>query len=570
MLMVGLIVGFCSPVNAQTDPLFEGSNVRPLTASGSIGFSANAYTASGIQNRRAPASLQTTANLNFSIFGFSSGLNLLYSTDQSKFRQNMNNISFDASWKWLTVQAGNVSPNFSDYGLNGATLKGGYIKLEPGMWLLELSGGRSKKGISQTSKQGFRSPAFERWTMAGKIGFESEGENHFYLSSQYSLDRSKSLDDPGDITPKENLTLTPDARISLFDGTFSLKSQVTVSAYTRDLNSAEVPISDLGLPRFLSNIIQPHVSSRLNYAGKASAQLNLNQFGLQVGYERIQPGFRSLGTSRIRDDQQKINIGPSFQFLDNRITLQSNIMLGRDNLLNSRLQTRRNTGIATNLQVQLTDKFMINSSYNLLINDFSTNTSAVTNPQNAALDQKQVSHTLTLQPNLTFQTGQKTHNISLSGSYFNFSNKFKGGSTSSSPDLTTNTYSSSITYSLTFPSGLALNAMGNFLLNSSGPSKNTTMGGNAGASYSFFDRKLTLNLNGGINQNESETSMKGMSAGDIIVKSRQMMLNLTGNYQLTDKDSFSLTVRSRSNNVLEGGSSTYAELEASLNYQHRF
>jgi hypothetical protein len=213
---------------------------------------------------------------------------------------------------------------------------------------------------------------------------------------------------------------------------------------------------------------------------------------------------------------------------------------------------------------------MINSSYNLLINDFSTNTSAVTNPQNAALDQKQVSHTLTLQPNLTFQTGQKTHNISLSGSYFNFSNKFKGGSTSSSPDLTTNTYSSSITYSLTFPSGLALNAMGNFLLNSSGPSKNTTMGGNAGASYSFFDRKLTLNLNGGINQNESETSMKGMSAGDIIVKSRQMMLNLTGNYQLTDKDSFSLTVRSRSNNVLEGGSSTYAELEASLNYQHRF
>ena len=48
------------------------------------------------------------------------------------------------------------------------------------------------------------------------------------------------------------------------------------------------------------------------------------------------------------------------------------------------------------------------------------------------------------------------------------------------------------------------------------------------------------------------------------------MLNLTGNYRLTDKDTFSLSVRTRSNNVVEGGSSNYSELEASLRYQHRF
>jgi hypothetical protein len=569
-LVAGILLFITTPflASAQTDPIVEDSNIRPFTASGSIGISASTYTASGITNRRAPASLQSTANLDFSLFGFSSGLNLLYSTDQSEFRQNMNNISFDAQWKWITVQAGDVSPSFSKYGLSGATIRGGYLRFNPGNWNIELSGGRSKKAIPFNSSQDeFREPSFERWAMVGKVGYEGDG-SHFYLSSHYELDKSESLNNPTGITPKENLTLTPDTKVSIFDGKISLESQVTFSAFTRDLNSTEVPLSSTGVPGFLSNLMQPHQSSRINYAGRAAANLRLDQFGFEVGYERIQPGFRSLGIGRIQDDKERIRLAPAVQLFDNKVSVQSNLTFGRDNLLNSRLQTQRNTGVGANVQVQVTNMITISSNYNLLINSFTTNSGAVSNSQSAPPDQKQVSHTLMLQPSVTLQRDENTHTISLSASYFNFNLDFEGSGSTIPTGSSSDTYSTNASYSLSFPSGLALNSMTNVVLNNSSSSENFTIGGNVGASYSLLKRKLTLSLNGGFNHNTSTSSMSNLN--DVRIKTQQFMLNLTGNYRLTGKDSFSLSVRSRSNNVVEGGSSNYSELEASLRYQHRF
>jgi hypothetical protein len=270
ILIIGY--GFCDIAIAQTDPVIEGSDIRPFTASGSIGIKANGYTANGIENRRAPASLQTNANLNFSVFGLSSGLNLLYSTDQSGLRQNMNNLSFNASWEWVRVQAGSVSPSFSTYGLSGATIRGGYITATPGNWLIEVSGGQSRRKVEFQVEEGFRDPSYERWTAAGKVGYGGENNSHFYLSSHYSVDKVSNLNSDNnslEITPKENLTLTPDAQISLFEGVFTLSSQVTVSAYTRDLNSAVLPIESAGIPSFVSDVFRPRTSSRVNYAGKA-------------------------------------------------------------------------------------------------------------------------------------------------------------------------------------------------------------------------------------------------------------------------------------------------------------
>lgn len=556
-------------VLGQTGPIFEDSNISPFTATGSFSISANTYTASGIANRRAPAGLQSMANINFTLFGFSSGLNLLYSTDQSDFRQNMNNISFNAQWKWITIQAGDVSPNFSTYGVNGATIRGGYLQMKPGNWRAEFSGGRSKRAISGNNPQGgFREPSFQRWAMAGKIGYEGEGDNHFYLSSHYEVDKSGSLNNPSGITPKENLTVTPDARVSLFEGALQFESQITFSAYTRDLNSGKIPNSEIKLPNFLTSIMQAHQSSRINYAGQAAANLQLDSFGFEIGYERIQPGFTSLGTGRIQDDKERIRFAPSVQLFNNKVSVQSNISLDRDNLLNSRIQTQRNTGVGASVQVQVTDMMTISSNYNLLVNSFTTNSGVVLNSQTAPSDQNHVSHTVMLQPSITFQGNAKTHNISLSASYFTFNQNFDGDGPSVPAGSVSDTYSTSATYSLTFTNGLALNSMANVLVNNSGNAESLTLGGNLGGSYTMLERKLTLSFNGGFNRNRNTTTLSNVS--NLQMKTQQFMLNFTGNYRLADKDSFSLSVRSRSNDVVEGNSSNYSELEANLTYQHFF
>jgi hypothetical protein len=567
-----LIFGVSGFAVAQTDPILKGTDIKPFTASGSIGFKANGYTASGIQNRRAPASLQTTANLNFSLFGLSSGLNLLYSTDQSSLRQNMNNLSFNASWEWVTVQAGSVSPNFSEYGLNGTAIRGGYVSATPGNWLIELSGGQARRRVEFQSEQGFRDPAFERWTAAGKIGYSGDNNSHFYLSSHYSIDRVSDLNSGSnalEITPAENLTLTPDAQIALFDDVLTVSSQVTVSAYTRDLNSASLPIGSAGIPSFLNNIFTPRTSSRVNFAGNAAANLNLSKFGLQVGYERIQPGFRSLGIGRMRDDQEEILIAPTARLLDNRLSLQGSLTLGRDNLLGTRLQTRRNTAVGTNVQYQLTDMIMLSANYNLMVNDFSSSAEA-DSLQQAGLGQLQVSHTFMLQPNFTVQQGDLMHNFGVSGSYFKMDNEFKVTSNPNQNNFSSDTYSGSLNYSLSFPSGFSVNAMGNYLVYNSARTDNTTLGANAGATYSFFDNKMSMNLNLGFNQNTNELDRSSQNMADAIFKTRQMMVNLSSNYRLYEKGTLSLNLRSRTNNALEGAGTRYTELEGTINFQHRF
>lgn len=562
-----LVLVLAGVARAQTDPVLEDSDIRPFTASGSIGISAQAYSASGIAARRAPLVGQTNANVNFSLFGLSSGISLLYSSDQSRLRQNMNNLSFNASWRWLTVQAGDVSPNLSQYGLNGITIRGGYLRIDPGSFYLELAGGRSRKQVSLSSQEGFRDPAYERWAMAGKIGFGRKERSHFFLSSHYSIDKSETLQNPGPAKPQENLTLTPDFKLSFLGGRLNFGSEVTVSAYTRDLNTTTIPLDETNVPGFLQNIFQPHVSTRINYAGQASADVSMDSWGLGLNYERIQPGYMSLGVSRVRDDHEQIQVSPTLSLAKGRVKFNSSLSFGRNNLLDTRLQTQRNTNVGTNLQVQLTDLIFVNASYNYFLNDVSS--SGSTTQPSAAVDQQQISHNFMLQPTVSIISGTTTHTFSLTASYLTLSNSFEGG-TSGTPDYNSDTYTTSLSYSLAFPSGLSLNSSGNYLVNSSARVENTTMGINAGASYAFFDRKMTVSLNTGFNQNRNESSAYQAGSPAFKTKIQQVMVNMNANYRLTGKDTFSLRVRNRNNRIVNGTGSTYTEIEGSFQYQHRF
>lgn len=565
VILAVFVFGCSKKVQAQSDPLIKDSNLRSLSAAGGFGVTASSYNAGGIDNRRAPFALRTNANVNFSLLGFKSGLNLLYSTDQTGLRQNMNAISFDANYKYLTVQAGTVSPSFSEYGVSGITIRGGYIKLEPGKWLFEFAGGQSQRAVKIQTDKGFRDPAFERFSFAGKIGFGEEKGSHFYLSSHFSKDDINSIDSANSVVPQQNLTISPDAQIILLDKKLTLSSNVTISAFTRDLNSDLIPTNGSGTFGFLSRVFTPHTSSRLNYAGRAAADLNLQNFGLNVGYERIQPGFRSLGVGRIRDDHQTINIGSNVQLMENRLGIQANVSVGQDNLLGNRLQTATNTGIGTNVRYQFTDMISLNTSYNLMLNDFSSKQ----NLDSLNLGQQQVSHTLMLQPSFVIQANEFTHSISVSGSYFNMSNEFKG-SANNQNNFSSDTYSSSLAYSLRFPAGFSINTMGNFLVFNSKNSTNVTMGTNVGASYAFLDQKMNVSFNAGLNQNKNEIDRTQQNMGTYTFKTRQVMMNVSANYRIYDKGSLSFSVRNLTNNIIEGRGSKYSEIEGNLVFRHRF
>ena len=554
------------PIHAQNRSFWDDTDLVPFSAGGSIGLSMSAYAVDGIENRRPPGVFQSFANFNFSSFGLNSGLNLNYSTDDSGFRQNMNNLSYNVNWRWLTVRAGDVQARLSDYSLNSTPIRGGYIRAAPGNFLFEVIGGRSRRAVRPSLDDAFREPSYEQWAFGGKIGFGKSGGDYFHLSTFYAQDNVASLEDGQlEIKPKENLSLTPDFRVGLFDGMLNLESQVTVSVFTRDLNSSKIARDDLEIPGFITGIYHPFVSTRVNYAGNARADFRTDLFDLGLGYERIQPGFISLGMENIRNDQEKILISPAVRFFNNRLALQSNITLGRDNLLGTRLQTQSNTSVATSFRVLFSNVFSLSGAYNLLLNNVE---SEPAEGQDIAVGgQSQVSHNIMIQPNFIITGEETTHNISVSGGYISMENNLDGDLQPESMSFLSESYVGTVSYAITFPVGLTLNSSANYLTNNSGGSSINNAGINIGTSYALLDRNLTLSLQIGHNRNKVE---RDQMAGQTVNRLQQYSGGLNAAYRLTDKDTFNITLRTRNNRVTDGAGNEFTELEGSFRYQRTF
>jgi hypothetical protein len=553
-------------VYSQTGSFWNDTDLTPFRAGGTIGLSVSGYAVDGIENRRAPGVFQTFANFNFASFGLNSGLNLNYSSDDSGFRQNMNNLSYNVNWRWMTVRAGDVSTRLSDFSLNGTSIRGGYIRGTPGKFLFEVIGGRSRRVVRPSLDSNFREPSFEQWAFGGKIGIGKTSGDYFHLSTFYAQDNVASLEgNQVQIKPKENLSLTPDFRIGFFEDKLNLESQVTISVFTRDLNSSRIATDDLEIPNFFTSIYHPYVSTKINYAGKALADFRSDLFDLGIGYERIQPGFISLGMGNLRNDQEKIFITPAFRFFRNRLSVQSNITFGKDNLLGTRLQTQSNTNVSTSFRTVFSDAFSVSGTYNLLLNNVELEQSE--GQASSAGAQTQVSHNIMLQPNLIIMGQELTHNLSVSAGYISIENNLDVNPQLEQMSFLSESYIGTMSYAITLPVGLTLNSSANYLTNQSGGSSINNFGVNMGTSYALFNRNLTLSMQLGHNRNKLERHQMVKNA---INRFQQYTAGLNAAYRLSDKDTFNVALRSRSNRVLDGTGNEFTEVEGSFRYQRTF
>ena len=567
VIILGPIVAVSS-VYPQTDPVIEGTNIRPFTINGSVGFISEGYAVSGIDARRPSASAQVFANTSFSIFGFRSGVNIRYSTESSGLRQSMNQFNFRGSYKWVTLAAGTVTPSFSRYNLSGTTLTGGLLELTPGNWIFSFTAGRAQRAVEPSMEQGFRRAAYERWLYAGKIGYGNKGASHFHLSVMYASDDTTSLEQSGAAMPAQNLNVTPDFGIALFERKLEIRGQATVSAFTRDLRAPTLSLDETPVPGFLTSVFTPHVGSRIDYAGNLSADLNLDVFRMGVDYRRIQPGFRSLGISQIRSDQEQIRIQPQLALLNRNLRLGLNLSQARDNLLENRMTTQMRRKAGVNLQSRLTQQATLNTTYSYMINHTQPESETA---EARALEQKQISHSVRLQPSYTLLAGNTSHSFSLAGGYETLTNEFPTQDTTGTRSSDFTNINTMATYSVAFPSGLSLNLAGNYLISDAGATTTSNVGVNAGAGYAFFEQTLMVNLNVGISQNNVDREQLGQSADTTTtIIARQGNINLSATYRLPNNDNIRLTIRNNNNNQVQGAGDSFQELQARLQYRHQF
>lgn len=594
VVLLILAAGYSITALSQvTDPLPE-TDIRPVTFSGSLGILSEAYRVSGIDARRPPGMGQIMLNTRFSLFGMSSGFNMIYSTDDNSLRQSMNKFFFHGTWRWLTLSAGDVSPRFSRYSLNGVTVRGGMIELNPGSFHLSATAGRSRRLVEYDTKPGFHEPSFEQWLYGTRIGLGKQGGTQFALSGVYVHDVGTSIENPGNINPAENFSVSPEFNLSLFKGAFFLESNVTVSIFSKNSASKEFDLNDVPGSEFLTGIFSPRASSRVDYAGEVSARFNAGPVRIAGGYERIQPGFMSLGLGHIRSDQEAFRLRPQLRLLKGQINLSANYSNGRNNLLETRISTIKRQQLGTNANLRLGPALNLTLSFMQMQNE--NNPADMLVPGAAELHQKQVSRNFMMIPTLVFRSGKIAHSVSINTSYQVLDDQSHAISQGTRAPVDFTNFSGGLSYGTSFSSGLSLNTSGNFLRNEMGASKNTGYAVNASTGYAFFERKLTTNILLGWSQNGIEyvqivdpndpvmrahylkrvtgqlPGNNGIIEGEYVVRqwSRQFMLNLSAAYRLPNGNPLRLMLRGLISKPSEEGGQAYDEMHATLRYEHRF
>lgn len=500
------------PVSSTAQLLDTG----PLQVRGGVSASAEAYTVSGIDQRRAPATLETTANLSFNLLGLRSGLNLTYSTDQSRLRQSVNQLAFNTAWGWGEVSAGDVNPSFAKYGLRGTTLRGGMVELEPARFRLGLAAGRSNEAIGPGDDVSLRAASFRQMAYGSRVGYGREQGSHLYLTGVYVRDDASSIDLAATedvtalganetITPQENWNLTTDAGLGLFQRRLSMRVQATASLLTRDVRAPEV--DDL-LPASVS-FLTVRRSSYVDYAGEASLRLNLPGGGLRASYERVQPGFKSLGVPQMRSDQERIRIQPTLGLFNRRLTVSLNGAYTRNNLSDQLLSTAERRQLGGTVQARIAQPLTVSASY-MRLRNANEPASDAPNPDQTQL--LQITQTATLTPNVTIrQASGLTHALSVSGSYQTTQDQSRAVEQGLRPAVNTQNRSATLSYSLQLPSGFSPSVSGNVLTSDAGTSETQVLGINAGVGQAFLDQTLRLNLSAGWSRNKVTTQQSAQS-----------------------------------------------------------
>ncbi|NNE45066.1 MAG: hypothetical protein HKN37_00240 [Rhodothermales bacterium] len=537
----------------------QTSSPSPFKLEGQVGLAAEAYSCRGIPERRAPTSSQLFANTQFNIFGLKSGLNLLYSTDDTRVRQSMNRLAFTGEWRWLQVSLGDVSPMLTKYSLSGVTVRGGLLELTPGKFMVTLTGGRTQRAVAY-SQSAFGRPSFAQWLYAARIGVGSSNGTHFHLIGVLAREQVGSLDEPQELAPAENFSVTPDFGFSLFQGRFTLQANATAVVFTQDTRTAEVDLP--GLPGLSSSLFRLRRGSRLSFAGEVEAQLRLDGFSFRGGYERVEPGFQTLGVGYVISDHHVVTAAPTVTILNRRLTLGGTFSWSRNNLLGQRLATLTRMQWGTNMQARIGSNLTISAGYQQM-----DNANRPVADSLASLFQDQLVRTFMVTPNLVMRAGSLTHSLTLSTTYQKFTIALLP--VASSPLISPNfdNVNSALTYSLTANSGLTFSLSGTYLRSNTGATDLDAAGVTLGSGVPFFQRKLRVNVSAGWSQNWSSLASAVTPAGS--TGSTQWMMTLTSSLQVTRRDAIRLNLRGL-NSDLNGASGNFKELQATLRYDHRF
>ena len=371
--MKHLYLIFCVLIFPGWTTRSSGQNLDPKAYTGGDkklhvhgGLSANAVYNSN-QSFGAPVlSYFLSGNVDLSYRTFTLPFTFSYSNRTFNYSQpfSFNFVTFRPTYKWISAQIGTGFTTFSPYSLNGHQYQGVGLSLTPGRWSVDLMYGRLLKA-TPGNPETLLLPTYRRMGMGIKTRYQADA----YMLG-FSLFRA--ADDPGSLPalpdsarpqPKENLVVGLEFSTTLFK-----KLQLNGEYYSSTLNADRTQTGGERVNRrALSALLMGRRSVDVESFNSFRAGLNYNLSRVNgiigIDYQRVDPGYVTLGGYYFVNDLESIAATYSQSFWQGKVSFSGNVGLQRDNIEAGKSSSQRRVVGAANVNARLSDRLNIGLNF---------------------------------------------------------------------------------------------------------------------------------------------------------------------------------------------------------------
>ena len=487
MLMIGV---FLVPHVAAQD-LSNLSEKKALAINGGISYNAIGYSASGIEGRRDPFSWYLSGNLNLSLYGWSVPLTFNYTNRQLNYTQPFNQIGLTPQYKWAKAHIGYSSMNFSTYSLSGHTFFGGGLELTPGPWRINAMYGRLNKANEpiQMDSLYFTDPVYKRMGYGTKVGYHVQGFN-LDVSLFSAEDETESIGfvpQNSEVTPESNWVWGISGNKQLMERV-NLSFEFAQSHFNRNLLQDDRNYADTMAIETKSN------------AADASGIFEAYNFGIGYGhsiyslllkYERIDPGYKTLGAYYNNNDMENVTISGNLNLLQNKLSLALSSGIQKNNLDDTEASATKRVIMSANVNYSPSAAWNLATSYS----NFNTYTNIrpdvdpTFTEELDTLNFYQINQSTTFSVMRSFGSKESRKNLSLNGS-FQTTNEESTGAESTLSSF----YSGNLAYLFSIKDGLSAGAAFNANKSNFGKNESLSYGPNVNLSKGLLKKNIRSNF----------------------------------------------------------------------------
>lgn len=332
-----------------------------VKVNGGLNFNTIYLSTNNPYSKRDPFSWYLSGNLSLSVLDWSIPFSCAVSNQSRTFSQPFNQYGVMPTYKWIKLYAGWSNLSFTPYTMSGLPFLGGGVELTPSRWKFVVLYGRFKKAVEYDAvNEQYSEMSYRRMGMGAKVGYEHKGYS-------VGLILFRASDDPGSLKfiPDENrlqaqagtvlsaVVKMPVTPALVFNAEYAL------SGFTRNVLAEDKAQSRYNAPW----LFREKTSSEYFSAVKSSLTYNSKFVSLGINYERIDPGYKTLGAYYFNNDMENFTLSPQFRLLKNKLSVAFNGGLQRNNIDHQKLSTMQRFVGSGNVSFQPNAHWMFSGAY---------------------------------------------------------------------------------------------------------------------------------------------------------------------------------------------------------------